>query len=101
MKGVLKALIAVVGLSAAGCASLTPFVLHPGTLSGTLADIPDRGSMPVPWNENYYFIGNTRVQPTRTVPETLLAELVGQDVIVTGKITGEKIVARGIEVKHK
>ena len=55
----------------------------------------------MPWDVNYYFIGNIRVHPTRSVPESLLARLVGHEVVVTGKITGEKMVARKIEPKQE
>jgi hypothetical protein len=101
MRETVRMLVAIMVLSTAGCGSLASLVPRNETMSGMLANIPDRGSTPVPWGVNYYFIGNIRVQPTRSVPESLLARLVGHEVVVTGKITGEEMVASKTAAKQE
>jgi len=101
MKETVRMLVAISVLSTAGCGSLASLVQRNEAVSGMLSNIPDCGSTQVPWDMNYYFVGNIRVQPTRSVPESRLARLVGREVVVTGKITGEKMVASKIEPKQE
>ena len=101
MRETVRILVATTVLSTAGCGSLVPLVPRNATMSGMLANVPDRGSTQMPWELNYYFIGDIRVQPTRSVPDTLLARLVGHEVVVSGTITGEKMVASKIEPKQE
>jgi hypothetical protein len=86
MKRSLTNLAAATVLTVCGCTALCH--KENVTAAGMLSDVPPGGSTQQGWQERSFFVANSRLYPTETVPESVLVGFVGRTVVVMGRARG-------------